>query len=116
MAGTRPIHFVDTQGSLGSLINGFSTDEDTSAVSCLYQFLVAALGISVWFEYAESPANLADGPSRDGMEWGNSKEARVLGAIMEEMRLPALQHLAGAPADFLSTFAAALENVRLIQI
>ena len=116
VAGACLIHFVDNQGGLASLVNGFCADEDISAVACLYQFLVAALGISVWFEYIESPANLADGPSRDGMDWEHSREATVLGVKMEELILPGLRSLVGAPADFLSKFSSILDDFRLLQV
>ena len=65
----RVLDFVENQGALAALTNGFSTNEDTSAVACSYQHLAASISARVWFEYVESEANVTDGPPREGMAW-----------------------------------------------
>ena len=70
----------------------------------------AQAGVRPWFEYVESEANIADGPSRDGADWGASAEAVQLMCTLEIARLPDLSSLFDAPPSALSTFAALIRS------
>ena len=109
--GHRVIHFVDNQGALSALIGGFSTDPDTSAIACMYQLIAASCSVRVWFEYVESEANIADGPSREGVAWGSSPLACAIDCSMERAALPDLSSLSLAPASLLGAFTVARETI-----
>ena len=65
------------------------------------QLIAAECGVRVWFEFVESEANIADGPSRFGKAWVASPDATHLQSTMEDARLPDLSGLLSAPADSL---------------
>ena len=108
--GHRLLHFVDNQGALAALISGFSSQDDCCSVACLYQLIAAEAGIRPWFEYVESEANIADGPSRVGAAWSDSAEAVQISCTMEPARLPDLSRLFNAPPDALGAFSALMHN------
>ena len=66
--------------------------------------MAAAGSARIWFEYVESDANVADGPSRLGMAWEHSPLARTLGCTMVSAALPSLSSLASAPRSALEAF------------
>ena len=66
LRGQRFVHFVDNQKALSSLVGGCAPDDDSGAITCLYQLAVARANARVWFEHVESPAIVSDGASRDG--------------------------------------------------
>ena len=101
---------MDNQGALAALISGFSSQDDCCSVACLYQLIAAEAGIRPWFEYVESEANIADGPSRAGFAWSDSAEAVQLSCTMEPARLPDLSRLFTAPPDALGAFSSLLRD------
>jgi hypothetical protein len=59
------ICFVDNTGALFGLGKGNCGDMDSARMIHVFHTMCAALGVSVWFEYVPSGANIADLPSRD---------------------------------------------------
>ena len=48
LRGKRVLLFVDNQAALAALIGGASAAEDTAAVACLFQLLLAQCGTMAW--------------------------------------------------------------------
>ena len=59
--------FIDNMGVLCSLVLGHSRAVDLSLPVYATILHVAQIRAKVWFEYVDSCANVADGPSRDGV-------------------------------------------------
>ena len=77
--GRRLAHFLDNQGALACLLSGSAKDDDAAAIACLCQLATTTAETRCRLEYVEIPANISDGPSRDGRLWGMSEEAVALG-------------------------------------
>ena len=103
LVGHRVVHFVSNQGGLAALVGGFDTD--TSAIACVYQLVAAPCSVRAWFEYVESEAKIADGPSREGRR--SSYVARAIHCTMEGAALPDLPSLGTAPLTSLGAFPVA---------
>ena len=56
--------FVDNVGMLAQLTRGSSSAEDLAPLVGTIHLLLAQFSIRVWWEYVDSPANVADGLSR----------------------------------------------------
>ena len=56
--------FIDNQSALNMVIKGWSPCEDANMILHELWLLLARRGVSTHFEYVQSKANLADGPSR----------------------------------------------------
>ena len=63
------LFFCDNISALSGLISGHSPKVDTACILSVFHVLLMNLSCRVWGEYVESPANMADGPSREGQDW-----------------------------------------------
>jgi len=61
------VAFIDNMGVLCSLVVGHSKVVDLSVPIYPTVLLLAQMRAKVWWEYVDSNANIADGPSRDGV-------------------------------------------------
>ena len=68
LSDSSVIMFIDNMGVLCSLVLGHCKGADLSLPVYSTVLQVAQLQAQVWFEYVDSNANLADGPSRLGTE------------------------------------------------
>ena len=59
-----PIHFIDNQGALASLVRGSSRDAPSSWLAHDVARQHFDIDSRVWFEFVPSAANIADLPSR----------------------------------------------------
>ena len=87
------MHFVDNQGTLSTLIRGAARDGDLAVLASFYQLTCARLGVRAWLEYVESEANIADGPSRVGVQWALSELAKELNVEVKFVPFPELPYL-----------------------
>ena len=61
----RPVmHYIDNQGSLYSVINGRSSDDDTNRLVFVSRLFYARARCDVWYDYVPSASNIADLPTR----------------------------------------------------
>ena len=61
----RPVmHYIDNQGSLYSVINGRSSDDDTNRLVFASRLYYARARCDVWYDYVPSASNIADLPTR----------------------------------------------------
>ena len=61
----RPVmHYIDNQGSLYSVINGRSSDDDTNRLVFVSRLYYARARCDVWYDYVPSASNIADLPTR----------------------------------------------------
>ena len=65
--GEDLFHFVDNTMALGGFIGGTSSQSDSSTIFTVFHAYVVELEVRYWAEHVESSANLADGPSRQGL-------------------------------------------------
>ena len=60
--------FVANKAALEMLVKRWSRADDANAVAAKCWWIMAALGVEVFWEYVPSKLNLADGPSRSKAE------------------------------------------------
>ena len=83
LAGRSVVHWVDNTSALAALAKGYSRAIDSARiVHALHAWNVGA-GVSTWFEYVRSKANISDQPSR-----GEFGLLRRMGSEWVDMELP----------------------------
>ena len=94
-AGKDVIHFVDNTSAIYASVKGASSSADSARIVHMLHLLLAALDVSVWFEYVPSKENIADAPSR-----GDTDLLVGLGAVSVELVFPTPAALASPLAVF----------------
>ena len=93
--GRAVIHWIDNTGALAAMIKGYARAIDGARIVHAFAALAVTLGISPWFEYVRSEANIADLPSREGLEgyesFDDTEFAKRLGSARVQMRLPPME-------------------------
>jgi len=97
LKGTETIAFCDNLGVVFCAVKGDSSAIDLSCMSRALCMRTLALETTVWFEYVESEANIADGGSRCGVECPVSREA---GIHLREVPCPKLPTAWNHKADW----------------
>ena len=91
----KVIHWIDNTGALAAMVKGYARQTDGARIVHAFSALVVRLGFSTWFEYVRTKANLADLPSREGLQgyeqFEDTEFAQALGSTRVEMRLPPMQ-------------------------
>ena len=82
LEGSSLVTFIDNMGVLCSFVVGHSKVVDLSMPIYSTVLLCAQLKIKAWWEYVDSNANIADGPSRAG----------VLDPVCERLKIPIHQY------------------------
>ena len=77
LRGTETIAFCDNLGVVFCAVKGDSAAIDLACMSRALCMRTLELRATVWFEYVESEANIADGGSRCGVECPVSREAGI---------------------------------------
>ena len=67
--GRRVLHWVDNSSAVAALAKGYSSVIDSALIVHALHATLAGLGADVWFEYVRTDANVADAPSRRGMNF-----------------------------------------------
>ena len=97
LKGTETIAFCDNLGVVFCAVKGDSSAVDLSCMSRALCMRTLALETTVWFEYVESEANIADGGSRCGVDCPVSREA---GIHLREVSCPKLPTAWNHKADW----------------
>jgi hypothetical protein len=64
LRGRRVIHMIDNQSAVAALIKGYARAVDSVRIVHAFAAFNLGLGVSTWFEWVPSKANIADLPSR----------------------------------------------------
>jgi hypothetical protein len=91
LANRQVIHFIDNTSAVAGLVKGYSRAIDSGRITNAFHAFNAGLRAMTFFEYIRSKANIADLPSRGGMEELKRvfREADCFGEIREiKCRLP----------------------------
>ena len=70
------IHFIDSNTSLSSIVNGWSRHSDTCKIVGTYWKKACLLKCFPWLERVESHSNVADGPTKDNLALVQALDAR----------------------------------------
>ena len=97
LKGTETIAFCDNLGVVFCAVKGDSSAIDLACMSRALCMRMLALEVTVWFEYVESEANIADGGSRCGVECPVSRKA---GIHLREVPCPKLPSAWNHKADW----------------
>jgi len=77
LKGNETIAFCDNLGVVFCALKGDSAATDLACMSRALCMRTLELRVTVWFEYVESEANIADGGSRCGVECPVSRDAGI---------------------------------------
>ena len=105
LRGMKVVHFIDSVAALGSIIKGFSRQEDLALVVGRLWFEASELMLNYTAQFVPTHLNLADGPSRDDVALLTRMGAREL----HDWSFP---HFGGGLGDWM----ASLEHVGRITL
>ena len=66
--GRRVLHWIDNTGVIAALTKGYSRAPDSVRILHVFKAYCLGLGVSIWFQWVPSKANIADLPSRNEYE------------------------------------------------
>ena len=88
----KVIHWIDNTGALAAMVKGYARKIDSARIVHAFAALAITLNISPWFEYVRTKANVADLPSREGLQgyclFEDTEFVPELGSTRVEMRMP----------------------------
>ena len=58
------MHWIDNTGVIAALTKGYSRAPDSVRILHVFKAFCLGLGVSIWFQWVPSKANIADLPSR----------------------------------------------------
>ena len=64
LRGRRVLHWIDNTGVIAALTKGYSRAPDSVRILHVFKAFCLGLGVSIWFQWVPSKANIADLPSR----------------------------------------------------
>ena len=64
LRGRRVLHWIDNTGVISALTKGYSRAPDSVRIFHVFKAFCLGLGVSIWFQWVPSKANIADLPSR----------------------------------------------------
>ena len=103
----KVIHWIDNTGALAAMVKGYARKTDCARIVHAFSALVIKLGVSTWFEYVRTKANLADLPSREGLQgyeqFEDTEFAPALGSTRVEMHLPPMHAWANPFGDWIDS-------------
>ena len=103
----KVIHWIDNTGALAAMVKGYARKTDCARIVHAFSALVIRLGVSTWFEYVRTKANLADLPSREGLQgyeqFEDTEFAPALGSTRVEMHLPPMHAWANPFGDWIDS-------------
>ena len=79
LSGCRVVCFVDSKAALRMLVKAWSRADDANAIAAQCWWVMANLGVDVFWEYVPSKLISADGPSRMSVD-----EVSFLGSVLVE--------------------------------
>ena len=83
LRGRRVLHWIDNTGVISALTKGYSRAPDSVRILHVFKAFCLGLGVSVWFQWVPSKANVADLPSR-----GEFELLRRFGAVETRLVFP----------------------------
>ena len=103
----KVIHWIDNTGALAAMVKGYAKQPDTARIVHAFSALVVRLGFCTWFEYVRTKANLADLPSREGLQgyepFEETEFAPELGSVRVDMNLPPMHAWANPFGDWIDS-------------
>ena len=88
----KVIHWIDNTGALAAMVKGYARQIDSARIVHAFAALAITLNISPWFEYVRTKANIADLPSREGLQgyclFEDTEFVPKLGSTRVVMRMP----------------------------
>lgn len=83
LAGRAVCHWIDNTSAMAALAKGYSRAIDSARIVHAFHSWNVGAGVSVWFEYVRSKANIADMPSRGAFEM-----LHAMGSVEVAVELP----------------------------
>ena len=68
LRGRRVLHWIDNTSVISALTKGYSRAPDSVRILHVFKAYCLGLGVSIWFQWVPSKANIADLPSRNEFE------------------------------------------------
>ena len=83
LRGRRVLHWIDNTGVIAALTKGYSRAPDSVRILHVFKAFCLGLGVSAWFQWVPSKANIADLPSRNEFDL-----LRRFGAVERRLIFP----------------------------
>ena len=90
------IHFIDSNTSLSSLVNGWSRQSDTCHLVGEYWRKACSLQCFPWLERVESESNIADGPTKNDLSFMKRINALEVDADTSSLQVTQASYMGNA--------------------
>ena len=95
LRGRRVIHWIDNTSAISALAKGYSGVPDSVRLVHAFHACTVALGVTLWFEYVPTKANVSDAPSREDLRGRfydfAFSELPSLGSVDAGLELPSVR-------------------------